>query len=134
MEQNNYINILFPVYNEQLRLEKGIMQTLKFMEASYPGEYQLTVLDNASTDETQNISLRISKGYQQVKYIRIDKKGVGIAVREGIKNNACSIVGYMDVDLSTDINHLHDVMRIFKSDSNVMMINGSRLSRQSKTL
>ena len=91
-------------------------------------------MDNASIDETQNIALRIASEKTQLNYIRINKKGVGVAVREGIKNNNCPIVGYMGVDLSTDINHLNDVMTIFKSNSNIMMINGSRLNKKSVTV
>ena len=79
-------------------------------------------MDNASIDETQNIALRIASEKTQLNYIRINKKGVGVAVREGIKNNNCPIVGYMGVDLSTDINHLNDVMTIFKSNSELNLL------------
>jgi glycosyltransferase involved in cell wall biosynthesis len=51
-----FINILFPVYNEKLRLEKGIRQTISYMETNYQNEYVLTIVDNASTDETQEIA------------------------------------------------------------------------------
>lgn len=134
MNTDKFINILFPVYNEQLRLENGIVHTLEFMEANYSGQYQLSILDNASSDETQNIALMLSNKFSQVKYIRIEKKGVGVAVREGVKNNSCPIVGYMDIDLSTDINHLNDVIKIFKSKPEICMVNGSRLNKESSSI
>ena len=128
-----YLNILFPVYNEQARLENGIRNTVEYMDGVLPGDYELTIIDNASTDATMSIACSLAQEYEQVTYRRIDTKGVGAAVRKGVAVNSASIVGYMDVDLSTDIKHLKDVINIFKKDRNVGMINGSRWNRDSDT-
>ncbi len=128
-----FINILFPVYNERLRLEKGIRNTISFMEEHFPNEYTLTIVDNASTDETQQIAKNLCNEFIQVKYIHINEKGVGAAFRFGVQNNSANVVGYMDVDLSTDINHLKEVIKIFKEDKNIDMVNGSRWSKESDT-
>ena len=103
------------------------------MEARYPNEYKLTIIDNASTDETPQIAEKLCNEYSQVHYIRIPEKGVGAAVRAGIRNNEEPIVGYMDVDLSTDITHLTDVVEIFKKDKTIDMVNASRWSKESDT-
>ena len=127
------INILFPVYNEHLRLEKGIIQTIEYLNTIIPDEYKCTIIDNASTDDTSEIALRLKSAYKEVEYIRLEEKGVGIAFREGVLVNSAPIVGYMDVDLSTDIKHLRDVLEIF-SNEHIKIVNGSRWNKQSKTL
>lgn len=128
-----YINILFPVYNERLRLENGIVKTVNFMDKLLPERYELTIIDNASTDETPMIANEMCKKYSQAHYIRLEEKGVGIAFRAGIMQNEEPIVGYMDIDLSTDITHLEDVIHIFQTDEKIDMINGSRWNKYSDT-
>lgn len=128
-----YINILFPVYNEELRLKKGILQTIYFMDSWIKNKYIITILDNASTDQTSYISQKLSNEFGQVNYIRIEQKGVGIAFRIGVANSTTPIVGYMDIDLSTDLRHLKQVVKIFKTRESVGMINASRWNKRSNT-
>ncbi|MCI8661583.1 MAG: glycosyltransferase [Lachnospiraceae bacterium] len=126
------INIILPVYNEEKRVRNGIIQTIKFMDKFYKGKYSITVINNGSTDGTKDIVDLIKKEKNQVKSINLEKKGVGLAFREGIKCNTEDIVGYMDIDLSTDIRHLKRVVELFEKDSQIQMVNGSRLNRRSK--
>lgn len=128
-----FINILFPVYNEKLRLENGIRKTIKYLDVNFPNDYVLTIVDNASTDETQEISNKLCSEFSQVHYIRIQEKGVGVAVRKGVSENTSEVVGYMDVDLSTDINHLAEVIQQFKTNNSIDMVNGSRWNKKSDT-
>jgi len=129
------INILFPVYNEENRLERGIRNTYEFMEKHLKDvNYQLTIVDNASADRTREIAERLVKEIEVVKYIHLDEKGVGTAFRAGVKENTFDIVGYMDVDLSTDLRHLIGVVSIFEEHTDVMMVNGSKQALGAKTI
>lgn len=126
-----FINILFPVYNEELRLEKGIRKTIQFMDGILKDDYQLTIVDNASIDETPQIAERLCKEFAQVTLLHLDKQGVGVAFRSGVAVNKSPIVGYMDVDLSTDLRHLEEVIDLFRTDTHIGMVNGSRLNKKS---
>ena len=46
------INILFPVLNERLRLEKGIDKTIGYVRENLNIPSKITILDNGSVDET----------------------------------------------------------------------------------
>lgn len=133
MDNNRYLNILFPVYNEKLRLEKGITKTISYMDHLMREDYWITIIDNASSDETPEIAKKLCLEFSQVKYQRIQEKGVGAAFRAGIADNTSPVVGYMDIDLSTDIRHLKKVVRLFQTDADIGMVNGSRWSRRSDT-
>jgi glycosyltransferase involved in cell wall biosynthesis len=124
------IHILFPVLNEERRLTAGIEQTVQYMEANFPGRYQITIVDNGSTDATETLGKELAQCNQHVAYIRLNEKGVGLALRAGVEANTCDIVGYMDVDLSTRLDHLSDMDRAF-DDEHVCIVNGSRLSKGS---
>ncbi len=47
MNSDRYLNILFPVYNEKLRLEKGITKTISYMDHLMREDYWITIIDNA---------------------------------------------------------------------------------------
>ena len=134
MQSNINLNILFPVYNEEKRLEKGIVATEKYLSEKTDIDYVLTIVDNASTDRTEEIANELCRRYPgKVQYIRIAEKGVGAAFRAGVAANTKDIVGYMDVDLSTDIKHILQMYNIFAENGDVVMVNASRWSKQSDT-
>ena len=128
-----YINIIFPVLNERLRLENGIVRTVEYLQSIAFEDYRITIVDNGSEDETPEIAEKLCEKYRKVSYERITTRGVGAAFRKGVELNTCEIVGYMDIDLSTNIKHLGEAIEIFKSDETVEYINGSRFAKESDT-
>lgn len=129
------MNILFPVYNEEARLERGIRTTKKYIQTALKDvDITLTIVDNASKDRTQEIAERLCEELTGVKYLRIEEKGVGAAFRAGIRENRAEIVGYMDVDLSTDLRALYVTKRIFEEHPEVMMVNASKQAKKSRTI
>lgn len=127
------INLLFPVLNERLRLERGIENCMKYLHENVTIPYELTILDNGSTDETPDIARTLENKYPEVHYVRIEEKGVGIAFKTGIEMTDAEIVGYMDIDLSTDLKYLSQTIEMFEQDSELMYVNGSRFSPESDT-
>lgn len=127
------INLLFPVLNERLRLKKGIDNCMEYLKKNIDIPYQLTIIDNGSTDETPQIARELEEKYPEVKYVRIEERGVGIAFKTGVLNNTCDIVGYMDIDLSTDLSYLGRTIKMFEEDEELMYVNGSRFSKESDT-
>jgi glycosyltransferase involved in cell wall biosynthesis len=113
------VDLLFPVLNEHLRLEKGIRGTMKYLRENFDAAehpYRLLILDNGSDDDTPEIGKKLAAEFPEVEYIRIEQRGVGIAFRTGVEYSRADIVGYMDIDLSTDIHNLQKMIRIFADD------------------
>ena len=127
------INLLFPVLNEHLRLENGIERSMEYLRKNVTIPYQLTILDNGSDDETPEIGMALDKKYPEVTYVRVGERGVGVAFRKGIELNQCDIVGYMDIDLSTDLKYLSKTIEMFQNDPKLQYVNGSRFSKESDT-
>ena len=133
------INLLFPVLNEHKRLENGIEKTVRYMQAYVQKDpsvrYFCTILDNGSTDDTPQIGAALAARYPgTVEYVRIEAKGVGIAFRTGVERSHADIVGYMDIDLSTDIVNLGKTIRLFQQNPSLDYVNGTRFSNDSKTI
>lgn len=127
------LTIIFPVLNERLRLESGITRTVEYLRSIEFSDYEIIIVDNGSEDETPEIAKGLCGKYEQVRYERINIRGVGAAFRRGAALSQGEIVGYMDIDLSTNIKHLGEALHIFRTRSDVEYINGSRFARQSDT-
>lgn len=129
----NSINLLFPVLNERLRLQKGIEATIAYVREHVKIPCRLTILDNGSEDETPEIGKKMEEAYPEVTYVRVGERGVGVAFRKGIELNDCDIVGYMDIDLSTDLKYLGKTIEMFQQDPELQYVNGTRFSKESDT-
>lgn len=127
------INLLFPVLNERLRLRNGIERSMAYLRENVTIPYQLTILDNGSEDETPQIGKELAEKYPEVTYVRVGERGVGVAFRKGIELNECSLVGYMDIDLSTDLKYLGQTIELFQERQELEYVNGSRFSKESDT-
>ncbi|MBQ2802369.1 MAG: glycosyltransferase [Lachnospiraceae bacterium] len=127
------LTIIFPVLNERLRLESGITRTVEYLSSIAFDDYEIIIVDNGSEDETPQIAAALCKKYDKVQYERISIRGVGAAFRRGVELSHGEIVGYMDIDLSTNIKHLGEAIHIFKTRDDVEYINGSRFARESDT-
>lgn len=127
------LTIIFPVLNERLRLESGITRTVEYLSGIAFDDYEIIIVDNGSEDETPEIAAALCEKYPKVKYERINIRGVGAAFRRGVELSSGEIVGYMDIDLSTNIKHLGEAIHIFKTRDEVAYINGSRFARESDT-
>lgn len=129
------IDILFPVYNEENRLETGIRQASEYIRRRFRDvDIFLTIVDNASTDRTQEIAERLTREIPNLSYLRIPEKGVGAAFRAGVRETKAEIVGYMDIDLSTDLRALYVMKRIFEDHPEAAMVNASKQAKKSVTI
>lgn len=127
------LTIIFPVLNERLRLESGITRTVEYLSGIAYEDYEIIIVDNGSEDETPEIAAKLCEKYPKVQYERINVRGVGAAFRRGVELSHGDVVGYMDIDLSTNIKHLGEAIHIFKNRDEVQYINGSRFAKESDT-
>lgn len=58
---------------------------------------------------------------------------MGAAFRRGVEVSHGDVVGYMDIDLSTNIRHLGEAIHLFETQPEIQYINGSRFARESDT-
>ena len=119
--------------NEHLRLEKGIRRAMDYMRAEVSIPYRLTIIDNGSDDDTPQIGAALAAEFPEVEYVRIEERGVGIAFRTGVERSSADIVGYMDIDLSTDISNLNKTIELFEADPSLEYVNASRFHPDSDT-
>lgn len=119
--------IIFPVLNERLRLESGVTRTVEYLRKIAFEDYEIIIVDNGSEDETPQIAEMLCQKYEKVRYERINVRGVGAAFRRGVELSHGDVVGYMDIDLSTNIKHLGEAIHLFETQPQIEYINGSTI-------
>lgn len=122
------VDIVIPVYNEEAELEDNITKLSNFLNKNFKYIYEIIIANNASTDNTLNIAKKISKNIPHVSYIHLDKKGRGRALKKAWMESKSDIVSYMDVDLSTNLEHFIEIVNSIASGKYELGI-GSRLRK-----
>lgn len=96
--------VTIPVYNEEKALPVSIPVLHTFLSehlAEY--DWMIEIADNASIDDTPVVSRQLSEEYERVRYLRLEQKGRGRALKKSWTESDADIVSYMDVDLSTNL-------------------------------
>lgn len=121
------IHIAFPVLNEEDQLAASIEQTLAFCESEGLAIHAFCIADNGSTDRTGEIGEALAARHDRVTYLRVGKRGFGLALKKAWGQSDADFVGYMDIDLATDLAHLKEVHDRIASDAEYDLYMGSRL-------
>ncbi|ANH40449.1 Undecaprenyl-phosphate mannosyltransferase [Nocardioides dokdonensis FR1436] len=125
------LEIVVPVHNEQDDLAASVRRLHGYLGERFPFEATVTIADNASTDRTWAIALELVAELPGVRAVHLAEKGRGRALRHVWSRSSASVVAYMDVDLSTDLDALLPLVAPLLSGHSDLAI-GSRLSSSSR--
>lgn len=126
------VDIIIPVYNEERDLPSSISKLTGFLAANLLNPWRVVIADNASTDATRSVSEKLCREHPGVDYLYLPQKGRGRALRKAWLDSAADFVGYMDVDLSTDVGHFPQLIEALESGYDIAV--GSRLSKESQVI
>lgn len=98
------LNVTIPVYNEERALPVSIPTLHQFLtERLNEYDWEIVIADNASIDQTPKVSNELTIKFDRVKYLRLEQKGRGRALKKSWTTSDADICSYMDVDLSTNL-------------------------------
>ena len=125
------IEITIPVLNEEKSLNSQIIKLRDWLFAHGHGRIVgIMIADNGSTDQTRIPSEKLCQQYSDLKYIRLfDAKGVGLALQTSWLQSSSEIIGYMDLDFATQLEHLNEVIKAL--DQGYDMVYATRLHPKS---
>jgi putative flippase GtrA len=127
------IELVVPVFNEERMLECSIRRLHDHLSADFPFSWRIVIADNASTDATPRIARALAAQLDGVDVLRLERKGRGRALRAAWSRSQARVVGYMDVDLSTDLRALLPLVAPLVSGHSDVAI-GTRLARGSRVV
>jgi len=126
------VDIVIPVLNEAHVLRKSVETVWRFLSQNVPYQWQLVIVDNGSTDGTQNVAKELASEYAQIRFIHLLQRGRGRALRSAWLQSNADVVCYMDVDLSTRLDHLPELLDAIAVEG-YDLATGSRLMHESRT-
>lgn len=127
------VDVVVPVYNEAAALRASIERLHGYLSGLLPGQFAITIADNASTDLTLEVASRLADRLPGVRVRHLAVKGRGNALRESWSQSEAAVLAYMDVDLSTDLSALLPLIAPLATGHSDLAI-GSRLAPGSRVV
>jgi len=115
------ISIIIPVYNYAEKLPRAVNSVLKQLA----GQHELIVIDDGSTDNTQEVLLEIQKKSQEFRVIYKKNGGAASARNRGIVEACANYLIFLDADDELDENALNYIEKhIEKNPLSKVIIGG----------
>jgi len=119
------LSVIIPVYNEKDTINKIIEKVRKV-----PIEKEIIIVDDGSTDGTQNILKNFNN--KDIKVILKEKnEGKGMSIREGLKYVSGDIVVIQDADLEYEPMDFLKMIEVIEKN-NASVVYGSRILGKGK--
>jgi glycosyltransferase involved in cell wall biosynthesis len=106
------LSFVVPAYNEEAYLPACIESILS-QAAEYPGQIELIVVNNASTDRTREIAL----SYPGVTLVDEPRKGLTFARQAGFDASSGELIANVDSDARLTPGWVHQVLSTFATDA-----------------
>lgn len=128
-------DVTIPVLNEEATLAQNVRILHGFLKEHFPqpAQWRIVIADNGSTDKTPEIGQQLITEFPEVTFLKVPKKGVGLALKTSWSQSQADIVGYMDLDLATDLSHFLETYEAI-AHQNYDIVYATRLHRRSKVI
>ena len=126
------VDVVLPCYNEVTVLRESVERTLATIRDVAGYNWRILIADNGSTDGTGALAEELARAHAEVSAMTIVEKGRGLALRGAWLASDADVVTYMDIDLSTDVAHLPELVRMVAHEGCDVAI-GTRLGKGAET-
>lgn len=127
--------VTIPVLNEEATLVVQVGKLHDFLALNFPdnNQWKIVIADNGSTDNTRQLATELSRTHPNINWVSVPRKGVGLALKTSWGQSDADIVGYMDLDLATDLSHFLEAYAVL-ADDRADLVYGSRLHPRAKVI
>jgi len=94
------ISLIIPVFNEEQALEMRVKYICEYLKTvTSLDDFEIVVVNNGSTDKTQEILDIISKRFASVVPVYIKQRGLGLALKRGLIVAKFDCIMFVSIDL-----------------------------------
>lgn len=123
-----YLSVVIPSYDEMANLQKGVLDKIIHFFEKKKYTYEIIVVDDGSTDGSDEFVGKISKDYTQIRLIKNNHLGKAGAVTTGVLQAKGKYVLFTDMDQATPIEEVDKLLPFFAQEFQVVI--GSRNNRR----
>lgn len=124
------VSITVPCHNEAGILEDNTEELIEYLEEIFE-TFEILLVENSKGSLTSEKASKIASEKEAVRHLHSENNGKGYAIEKGVRESRSGKVGFMDADLSTDIEHTEEAVR--KLDQYDFVI-GSRTKMTNRAL
>jgi len=122
-----HLSIVIPAYNEQARLPRTILETVRWCTGRKL-DFELIIADDGSRDQTLALVRLFEEIDVRVRSLACPHMGKGAAVRLGMLNAQGRFILFMDADGATPLNEIPKLVQALERGHEVAI--GSRVVQQ----
>jgi dolichyl-phosphate beta-glucosyltransferase len=118
------LSIVIPAYNEQARLPRTVLETIRWCTAQNLN-FEVIIADDGSRDETLALGRLFEESDVRIRTLACPHMGKGATVRMGILNAKGRFVLFMDADGATPLSEIPKLLAAVEDGQDVAI--GSRV-------
>lgn len=105
--KNITLSVFFPAYYDEKNIPKVVQNSVKILNELNLKDYEITIIEDGSPDNTGKIADELASQYEKLKVIHHTKNlGYGATIYEGFKTAKFDYVFYTDGDNQFDLEDL----------------------------
>jgi glycosyltransferase involved in cell wall biosynthesis len=119
MAAHESLTLFFPMWNEEEMIDRTVAAAVgigdELVVAQRIGDYEILLVDDASTDATPALAERLAEEHERVRVVRHPQnRKLGGSIRTGLAEAKGDIVLYTDADMPFDLAQLHKALRLME--------------------
>lgn len=122
------LSVVIPAYNEGRNLKKGVLDEVRNFLKGMDFEWEVTIVDDGSTDDTRDIVKKYILKNDRFRLIENSHGGKAKALMTGMLEAKGEIVLFTDMDQATPINQIEKFLLKFEQGYDLVI--GSRHGRK----
>ena len=125
------LTVIIPTKDDHYRVKENILHLSDFLINNIK-QFEILIISNGSSSFSTEYIDKIILEFENVRHIKTDKSGKGLAVKIGINKSKYTNVLYCDADLSVDISEISK----FVNESSLLsgFVVGNRKNKLSENL
>lgn len=121
------ISVFLPALNEEENIKMSILSIKKYLDKRFK-DYEILVISDGSTDNTNKIVLELAKNEKRIKLlVRKKRLGYGKALRSGFFHASKDLIFYTDSDNQFNI---EDLDKLFPLLASCDIVSAYRIKRK----
>lgn len=115
------LSIVIPAYDEAENIHSGVLARVADYLATRSYSHEVLLSDDGSLDETADLAEAFSKEHPTFRLLRNEHMGKAHAVTAGLMAARGRYIMFMDMDLSTSLDHIDELVDALESSADVVV-------------